>query len=198
MQDSTRRIEAPLRQWVDWKNVLEWVLLSEGGHNTAPYMDSHGYATWITVLEGMFGFGWMIHEPQHGKEWISHQDPSAGQWRYIVLRPGQTVFFPSGTIHFVFRTAESQTLALGGHILQWSAIARWMEVVLAQMKCPDITNETMERMPDIVHVAERLIEAKLQEGLEHIGDSGVVQRFVELVEEFKLKYVKPTRRRKKT
>ncbi|KAK0727627.1 hypothetical protein B0T26DRAFT_603930, partial [Lasiosphaeria miniovina] len=46
-------------EWNEWKNVLEWVLLSEGGHNTAPHMDSHGFATWITPQEGSVGFGWM-------------------------------------------------------------------------------------------------------------------------------------------
>ncbi|KAK4182977.1 hypothetical protein QBC35DRAFT_545237 [Podospora australis] len=117
------RVVAPSNDWNQWKNVLEWVLLSEGGHQTAPHMDSNGVLTWITVQEGFIGFDWMAR-PTEEEE-----------------RPGQTVFFPSGTIHFVFRTQVGQTLALGGHVLQWSGIERWMHVVLAEEANPMITNE---------------------------------------------------------
>jgi hypothetical protein len=51
------------------------------------------------------------------------------QWRYWILKPGQTIYFPSGTIHGVFRIQREQTLALGGHILQWSNISQWLEVI---------------------------------------------------------------------
>ncbi|OJD24420.1 hypothetical protein ACJ73_04218 [Blastomyces percursus] len=77
-------------------------------------------------------------------EWISDpQGYTGGRWRYVVLQPGQTIFFTSGTIHYVFRLSKGQTLMFGGHILQWS-IERWMEVIIAQTKNPDITNEDME------------------------------------------------------
>jgi len=39
-----------------------------------------------------------------------------GEWRYVVLLPGYTVFFPSGTIYFVFRVRGEQIFALGGYI----------------------------------------------------------------------------------
>ena len=42
---------------------------------------------------------------------------------------------------------------LGGHILQWSRVDRWLEVVIAQMKNPGITNE------DIEHSASKYVLA---------------------------------------
>jgi len=35
----------------------------------------------------------------------------SSRWRYNVLKPGQTVFFDSGIIHFVFQRRGKQTLA---------------------------------------------------------------------------------------
>ncbi|KAK3390610.1 hypothetical protein B0H63DRAFT_539001 [Podospora didyma] len=119
MEKSAERVAASSESWNQWKNVLEWVLLSEGGHHTAPHMDSNGLSTWITVQEGGMGFGWMASLTEEEEErWKTIDDYTGGRWRYVVLKPGQTVFFESGTIHFVFRTQAPQTLALGGHVLQ--------------------------------------------------------------------------------
>jgi hypothetical protein len=56
---SAGRIEAPASQWNRWRHVLEWGLLAEGGHNTGPHRDSHGFSTWLTVQEGCILFGWL-------------------------------------------------------------------------------------------------------------------------------------------
>ncbi|AEO68129.1 uncharacterized protein THITE_2027719, partial [Thermothielavioides terrestris NRRL 8126] len=82
---------------------------------------------------------------QQQQAWTS--DPhiyTEGEWRYIVLSPGQTVLFPSGNVHFVFRAQGEQTFALGDHILQWSSIDQWLEVVVSQVKNPEITNLDIE------------------------------------------------------
>ncbi len=146
----------------------------EGGHNTSPHTDSHGLATWITVQEGLFGFGWLSRPTDdESREWAA--DPYAytgGRWRYVILEPGQTVFFNSGTVHFVFRLADrGQTLALGGHVLQWSGIRRWIEVVTAQMVNPHITNEDMEwSAPKYVRVVADLVEKRARNG--RVDDMG--------------------------
>lgn len=92
---------------------MDWALIC-GGHNTGPYMDSHGFSTWLTVQEGRVGFGWMSRPTkQELNNWKS--DPhgyTGGQWRYVVLQPGQTIFFGPGTIHYVFRVREGQTFML--------------------------------------------------------------------------------------
>lgn len=181
MEDSAERVVASTQEWNEWKNVLDWVLLSEGGHNTAPHMDSHGFATWITAQEGSVGFGWMCCPTEEERNsWTA--DPhyyTGGRWRYIILKPGQSVFFMPGTIHFVFRVREHQTLALGGHVLQWSDIRRWMKVVLAQIKNSAITNEDMRRSaPKYVRAVAKLVRARVEEGeVEQLGGEAAVTQF---------------------
>ncbi|KAI1909480.1 hypothetical protein LOZ65_006529 [Ophidiomyces ophidiicola] len=183
MGNSAERPIAAIKTWNEWKNVLEWILLCEGGHNTAPHMDSHGFSTWLTVQEGHVGFGWMSRPTkQELDEWISDpQDYTGGRWRYVVLRPGQTIFFTSGTIHYVFRLSKGQTLMFGGHILQWSSIEPWMEVIIAQIKNPDITNEDMESsvgkhieaVADLVHEersVSNLDKETARKFLKHVND----------------------------
>jgi len=73
-------------------------------------MDSHGLATWITVQEGLVG----LPNKKRRNGWpIRVTILAAGGDMF--LRPGQTVFFNSCTIHFVFRSCDKQILALGGH-----------------------------------------------------------------------------------
>src|SRR6266566_9737992 len=82
---------------------------------------------------------------------------TGGKWRYVILRQGDTVFFTSGTIHFVFRTRERQTFALGGHILQWSGIVEWAENVVVQIRSTNIINEALDEVPKIVRKVKRLV-----------------------------------------
>ncbi|KAK0716736.1 hypothetical protein B0T26DRAFT_740451 [Lasiosphaeria miniovina] len=188
MEDSAEMVVASTQEWNEWKNVLDWVLLSEGGHNTAPHMDSHGFATWITAQEGSIGFGWMSCPTEEERNsWTA--DPhhfTGGRWRYIVLKPGQSVFFMPGTIHCVFRVRQHQTLALGGHVLQWSDIRRWMQVVLAQIKNSAITNEDMRRSaPKYVLAVAKLVKARVEEGeVEQLGGEAAVTQFFASVKEF--------------
>ncbi|KAK4206393.1 hypothetical protein QBC37DRAFT_300890 [Rhypophila decipiens] len=180
MGNDAQRISASREDWNTWRNVLKWTLLSEGGNNTAPHMDSHGYSTCITIQEGNIGFGWMSRPSQQEEdEWIA--DPhsyTGGRWRYVILSPGHTVFFPSGTIHFVFRLQGVQTFALGGHVLQWSSIERWLKVIIAQLKNPDITNEDMTwSAPKLVQAVERLIANRVKaHRMEEMGGRDAVAR----------------------
>lgn len=179
MGKNAERIEASGNDWSSWRNVVEWGLLSEGGNNTAPHMDSNGYSTWITIQEGQIGFGWMPRSQEQEGAWMS--DPinyTGGEWRYVILSPGDTVFFPSGTIHYVFRKQGVQTFALGGHVLQWSGIERWLEVLLAQMKSPDITNEEIGLVASKhVPVVKGLVRNRIAMGRVHsMGGLDIVAR----------------------
>ena len=178
------RIKASKEEWNEWTELLEWVLMSEGGHNTAPHMDSHGWSTWITIQEGNFGFGWLSlpTEKEQG-DWI--KDPLAytgGNWRFVILKPGQTVFFPSGTVHFVFRLHAAQTLALGGHLLQWTALERWVQVILWQLKNPNITNEDLGTAPlKYIRSARKLVENRMANSrVTSMGGMPTVTRFMAL------------------
>ncbi|KAK3935361.1 hypothetical protein QBC46DRAFT_367640 [Diplogelasinospora grovesii] len=181
MENSAERVVASTKEWNEWKNVLEWVLISEGGHNTAPHIDSHGFGTWLTGQEEGIGFGWMSSPTSEEREaWMA--DPNgytSGRWIYVVLKPGKSLYFPPGTIHFVFRVRSRQTLALGGHVLQWSGIQRWMQVVLAQMRNPAITNEDMKSTaPKLVRVVAKLVSTRVEEsGVEEVGGEAAVADF---------------------
>lgn len=185
---SGERTVAAKEKWNEWLDVMDWVLLSEGGHNTAPHMDSHGLSTWITIQEGLFGFGWLSKPTKEERDaWVANpQEFTGGRWRFTVLTPGKTVFFNSGTIHFVFRLRRGQTLALGGHILQWSGIERWITVVRDQMRSPQITNEDVEwSAPKYVRVVADLVANRVKTGrVDEIGGQEVVDRFLALVQEF--------------
>ncbi|KAK3900121.1 hypothetical protein C8A05DRAFT_17545 [Staphylotrichum tortipilum] len=185
MGSSAERMAASGQDWTTWRNVIEWGLASEGGNNTGPHTDSHGYSTWLTVQQGDIGFVWMsCPSRQEEAEWMSCPHSSTvGEWRFVVLSPGQTVFFPPGTIHLVFRIRGVQTYAQGGHILQWSDLVRWLEVVIAQIQNEDSTNEEMaSSMPQLVHIVERLVKNRIKAGrVEELGGRDVVERFFALV-----------------
>lgn len=161
---SAERTKASREEWNEWTDLLEWVLMSEGGHNTAPHMDSHGWSTWITIQEGQFGFGW-LSRPTDQEQGAWMKDPleyTGGNWRFVILKPGQTVFFPSGTVHFVFRLHAEQTLALGGHLLQWTSLERWVQVILYQLKNPNITNEDLGQAPlKYIRSARKLVDNRM-------------------------------------
>ncbi|KAH9225121.1 hypothetical protein K456DRAFT_1943790 [Colletotrichum gloeosporioides 23] len=179
------RAVASGEQWNEWRDVLEWVLLSEGGHNTAPHIDSHGLGTWITAQEGYIGFGWMSRPTrQEWNDWTADpQGYTGGRWRYVILRPGQTVFFDSGTIHLVFRARGEQTLALGGHILLWSSVERWLQIVIEEVRNPTITNEDINRSaPTYVQAVARLVAARVNRGrVEELGGGEAIARFFDSV-----------------
>jgi hypothetical protein len=61
-----------------------------------------------------------------------------------------------GTIHFVFRLKQDQTLLLGGHIIRWSCVGSWIRIVLNQLRFPDATNE------DLLPAAPTYVEAVAQ------------------------------------
>lgn len=178
------RIKASREEWNEWTELLEWVLMSEGGHNTAPHMDSHGWSTWITIQEGNFGFGWLARPTdEEQEEWM--KDPlnyTGGNWRFVILKPGQTVFFPSGTVHFVFRLHAEQTLALGGHLLQWTALERWVQIILWQLKNPNITNEDLGTAPlKYIRSARKLVEHRMANWrVTTMGGMSTVTRFMAL------------------
>lgn len=111
-----------------------------------PHQDSHGFGSFITVNQGLFGFGWLMNpDEKQRKAWVARPHTFCdGQWRYVVLRPGQTVYFPAGTVHFVFRhRAAGQTLAFGGHVLRKSTVHLWLQCIMQEKINPAITNEEL-------------------------------------------------------
>ncbi|KAL2284419.1 hypothetical protein FJTKL_08831 [Diaporthe vaccinii] len=160
----------PIRPRHEWHESSEWVLLSEGGHNTLPRIGSHGLSTWITAQEGCIGFGWMTRPTREEyRDWTLKPDviPGGSRWRYFVLHPGWTVFFASGTIHFLFRVAGVQTLALGGHILQWTGINLWLDIVGEQLRYAGITDEDIEKYARSISIVMDLVVKKVKSSGAH-------------------------------
>ena len=188
------RLRASPSSWTEWTNVQSWSLLSQGGHHTPPHCDAFGFDTWITVQEGMVGFGWLstAHSTPESKSevfgerknWAAdpHHYASGPRWRFVILKPKQTVFFPSGTVHFVFRLKSQDSLSVGGHLLRWDGVERWLSVVLEQMGNGEITNEDMEWavVRRYVDVVGKLVARREKEG----GKTMVGATWEELVKVF--------------
>ncbi|KAF2123772.1 hypothetical protein P153DRAFT_145916 [Dothidotthia symphoricarpi CBS 119687] len=144
---TAQRISTSIDKLKKWKDDEEWILLAQGGALTLPHQDSFGKGTWLTVQEGRVGFGWLSRPtPQQRIAWA--QTPNAyasSQWRYVVIHPGQTIYFEPGTIHFVFREQKTPTLMFGGHLLRWSRISDWVQLIHDQLRTPNISNEDLGR-----------------------------------------------------
>lgn len=164
---------ASVRSWPEWRDISEWVLLSEGGHNTIPHTDSYGLSTWITAQEGCIGFRWMSRPTREEyRHWILNPNGyhRSSRWRYVVLRPGWTVFLPPGTIHFIFRVEGAQTLALGGSVLQWTGISSWLDVVAEQLKYMGSADKNVGKYVESISVVMQLLIKKVKSsGLDKLG-----------------------------
>ena len=172
-----------------WKEVEKWALVAQAGALTEPHQDSHGYSTYITVNEGRFGYGWLSNPtPDEKATWAhTHDSYIGGNWRYAVMRPGQTVFFPAGTVHFVFRLpAAGNTLAFGGHVLRCSQIVRWIKCLIDEKKMPNITNEDLTvSAPGYLDRVEKFVKQALKSGqVEKWGGREGIEEFLKLKKEF--------------
>ncbi|OCL15342.1 hypothetical protein AOQ84DRAFT_35962 [Glonium stellatum] len=186
--DTAERCVATAAKWNKWRDDEDWVLVAQGGAQTLTHEDGLGKATWLTVQEGQLGLGWISHPTEEERrDWgASPNTFQGGRLRYVVLHPGQTIYFEAGTIHFVFRAVEYQTAIVGGHILRWSRVVSFMEVVLHQLQFPDATNE--EILPSArvyVETVARLISDRKTSGRsEELGGEESIARFFLLKEKF--------------
>jgi hypothetical protein len=172
-----------------YKEVEKWALLAESGALTEPHQDSHGYSTYITVNQGRMGFGWLSYPSvADRKTWIKSPESIRGdRFRYVVLQPGQTVFFPAGTVHFVFRLPSAgHTLAFGGHVLRCSNIVHWVKTLLEEKANTYITNEDLTTSaPGYLNRVETFVRQAQKNGtLEKWGGATAVEEFLRLKQEF--------------
>ena len=172
-----------------WKEGEKWALVAQAGALTEPHQDSHGYSTYITVNHGIVGFGWLAN-PSVAERAAWRARPAsftAGEWRYVVLRPGQTVFFPGGTVHFVFRLPSAgDTLAFGGHVLRCSQIVHWVRTMLEEKAVPNITNEDLSvSAPAYLERVERFVrQARVNGQVERWGGDQAIEEFLKLKRAF--------------
>ena len=172
-----------------WKDKEKWALIARAGALTEPHQDSGGLGTYITINQGVVGFGWLSRPTSEEKQdWLANPGSFVGgQWRRIVLRAGDTIYFPGGTVHFVFRDPkESNTLAFGGHVLRCSQIATWIETLLQDQANPNITNEDLSAsVVGYLERVERFVYHATVKGTQALwGGQESIDRFVRMKAEF--------------
>ncbi|RMY02343.1 hypothetical protein D0868_08018 [Hortaea werneckii] len=175
-----------------WKEVEKWALVAQAGALTEPHQDSHGYNTFITINQGIFGYGWLSDPTAEQRAaWAASPDHDVdGRWRYAILRPGQTVYFPTATIHFVFRLpAAGNTLAFGGHVLRNSQIVRWVKCLIDERKDPNLANEDLTvSAPAYLGRVSKFVKQALKKGDEaemaKWGGKEAILEFLKLKAEF--------------
>ncbi|KAH7220486.1 uncharacterized protein BKA55DRAFT_546266 [Fusarium redolens] len=127
---------------------IEFMLLSEGGNNTASHVDDFAPVIFITCHRGPVGIGWIPLTWQDRLKWEHDPTSVKRQARYLVLHPGQTVYMPPGTIHSVFRKHGVPILITGGEVLTWAGLRRWPCLLKHQELCetePDVTPDSAEK-----------------------------------------------------
>lgn len=172
-----------------YKEVEKWALLAEPGALTEPHQDSHGYSTYITTNQGLIGFGWLSYpSDKERKTWSeSAGDIPGDRFRYVVVKPGQTVYFPAGTVHFVFRLPSAgPTLAFGGHVLRCSNIVHWVKTLLEEQANPQVTNEDLTTSaPGYLDRVEKFVkQAKANGSVDKWGGTEAVAEFLRLKAKF--------------
>lgn len=118
--------------WRYWKGT---VMLAEPGAITLPHWDKYSTSTWISCLEGEMGFGWLA-EPHEDEKTAWLKDVSEPQGRYLfkMLRPGDAVYMPPGTIHFVFRRpGGGQTMGFAGQMIRRADAMSWLEYLKIEL-----------------------------------------------------------------
>jgi hypothetical protein len=127
---------------------IEFMLLSEGGNNTASHVDDFAPVIFFTCHRGPVGIGWIPLTWQDRLKWEHDPTSVKRQARYLVLHPGQTVYMPPGTIHYVFRKHGVPILITGGEVLTWAGLRRWPCLLKHQELCetePDVTPDSAEK-----------------------------------------------------
>jgi hypothetical protein len=85
-------------------------------------------------------------------------------------------------IHLVFRLEQHQTLLMGSHVLRWSRIDSWIEIVLNQLRYTDATNE--ELLPSapayVKAVAQLVLEQRNLGNSDELGGDEVIARFLDI------------------
>lgn len=147
-----------------WTNRKEWVLIGRGGL-TSPHTDSHGLGTFLTVVQGCVGFLWWSRPSEEDMHWWAqdvYRNTNRGKWCYVIMKAGETVYFPPLTVHAVFRSRSKSaeaTFITGGHILRYSSVGIWAEACAFQLETKNrcVTNEDMKDVTDWVWTVAQMV-----------------------------------------
>ncbi|KAF2717510.1 hypothetical protein K431DRAFT_315696 [Polychaeton citri CBS 116435] len=117
-----------------WRHWQTTIMLAEAGAVTLPHWDRYGLATWIHCIEGEIGFAWLDRPTK--KEHIAwmRQDIQ-GRWLFKVIRPGDTLYMPGGTVHLVFRLPHGkQTAGFAGNLIRRCDVNGWLRILAKELE----------------------------------------------------------------
>ncbi|KAF2227661.1 hypothetical protein BDZ85DRAFT_6016 [Elsinoe ampelina] len=126
-------------------DLERWTLVGHGAL-TSPHTDSHGLSTFLTINVSQVLFFYLPHPSASQIEhWIQHPNDEllgAGDWRYVLLKRGTTIYFPAGTIHAVARLrAGPASVITGGYVMRRSEISSFARICRMQNTYDYVTNE---------------------------------------------------------
>ena len=129
-----RRDEYMVLQQI-WRYWQGTVMLAEPGSVTLPHWDKYSTSTWIACIEGEIGFGWLADPTDEEKtSWLEDVSEPKGRWLFRVLRPGDVVYMPPGTMHFVFRRpGGGQTMGFASQMLRRADMLAWLQHLKIEM-----------------------------------------------------------------
>ncbi|KXT18017.1 hypothetical protein AC579_9607 [Pseudocercospora musae] len=173
-----------------WRGTL---MLADAGAITLSHWDKILFGTWISCYEGEIGFAWLSHPDQKVIEsFLKNSSKVEGTWLYKVIRPGESLYMPPGTIHTVFRRPQgTQTLGMAGHILRRSTDQEsWLNFLHQELQKDlrlkrDFANDyEMYVVPPLMERLGHLIEVAKKDGtVDRFGGQDKVDRAEKLMEE---------------
>jgi hypothetical protein len=98
----------------------------------------------MTVQQGTLGVGWVC-TTSRDETLACLKDPvrcCRGALRYVVISAGQSIYLPCGLTYFLYRpfTMDIPTFVLGGYLLSYSDVDRWLQTLKDQIRFPRIVD----------------------------------------------------------
>nr|OQO21350.1 hypothetical protein B0A51_10061 [Rachicladosporium sp. CCFEE 5018] len=152
-------------------------------------LSRHSYPDGYKEVEKIV-IAWIsLPDVEERKAWVRNpQSHTSDRWRYVVLRPGDTVAFPCGTVHSVFRLPSAgPSLCFGGHFLRCSGLVPWVKTLLEEQANTCITNEDITASaPGYLDRVEKFVRQALKQGtkVERWGGKEDIDEFLRLKKAF--------------
>ncbi|KXS95341.1 hypothetical protein AC578_5288 [Pseudocercospora eumusae] len=172
-----------------WRGTL---MLADAGAITLSHWDKTSFGTWISCYEGEIGFAWLSHPDQKVIDsFLKKSNTVVGTWLYKVIRPGESLYMPPGTIHTVFRRPQgTQTLGMAGYILRRSNLESWLSFLHRELqkdlkpKRNFANDHEIHIIPPLMERLGHFIELAKKEGtLDKFGGQAKVDRVEKLMKE---------------
>ncbi|SMY28180.1 unnamed protein product [Zymoseptoria tritici ST99CH_1A5] len=144
-----------------WKGTL---MIADPGAITLSHFDKWSLGTWISCYEGEIGLCW-LDRPSDNERMACVNDETKIPTSPLlkVLRAGDAVYMPPGTVHIVWRLSEGgQTLGMAGHVLRRDHVDSWLEMLQREMANKMQRNDAEAYgtvVPPLVRAVKSLIES---------------------------------------